>query len=239
MKIHGVMETGNYERTIGMIVPHQQEMIRVALGFLPRNAKNILELGCGTGILTERILIACPGAGITGLDISEDMLDVAGKKPGLAGVRFITRDIRKSWPDTGYDVIITSLCLHHLSGKERIRVAHRAARALNPGGLFICGDIFRAEHDWEEDLLMESWKRAMREAGAGDDVIAGMVAQRTRRLSKLSTISWFRERLAEAGFSSVFVPFVVGFLGLVIGYAPVSRRQDRVERRKGTGARCR
>ena len=215
---HGVMEAGGYDRIISTIVPHQQELIRVALAYLPTDSAGILELGCGTGILTEKLLDACPGAAVTGLDISDEMLDIARNKPGLCGASFITRDIRRAWPGRGYDAIVSSLCLHHLSPREREKVIHRAARALRPSGRFICGDIFRAEHDWEERLLTGAWERAMRDAGAGEDVISGMLAQRARRLPKISTIPRFRNQCAQAGFSRVFVPFLAGFVGLVVSF---------------------
>jgi tRNA (cmo5U34)-methyltransferase len=217
---HGVMEAGGYDKIISTVVPHQQELIRIALAYLPPNPADILELGCGTGILTGKLLDACPGAAVTGLDISDEMLDIARNKPGLCGASFITRDIRRAWPGRGYDAIVSSLCLHHLSPREREKVLHRAARALRPGGRFICGDIFRAEHDWEERLLTGAWERAMRDTGAGENVISGMLAQRSHRLPELSTIPRFRKQCASAGFPRVHVPYIAGFLGLVIGFAP-------------------
>jgi tRNA (cmo5U34)-methyltransferase len=215
---HGVMGAQGYDRIIGSIVPRQQELIRAAAAHLPPDAGSVLELGCGTGILTEKIRSACPGAEITGLDISQEMLDMAGKKPGLDGVRFVARDIRTTWPERHYDVIITSLCLHHVSRDERAGILQRAAWALAPEGRFICGDIFRAEDDDGEQRLMEAWRCDMKNAGAPDDVIAGMIAQRTRRMPELTPVSWFRDQLEAAGFSPVLVPFSAGFVGLVVGY---------------------
>jgi hypothetical protein len=50
---HGVMDADGYDTVISTIVPHQREMIRMALCFLPTGAPRILELGCGTWRLND------------------------------------------------------------------------------------------------------------------------------------------------------------------------------------------
>jgi len=216
-RIHGVTVPEAYDHLIGRIVPSQPLLLRTALDYLPPSPEHILELGCGTGILTGLIRGVCPSSAITALDLDPGMLAIAGAKPELAGVRFIAGDLRDPWPGDSSDVIITALCLHHVSREERTDVVARAARQLGPGGRFICGDIFRAEQAWEEELFTESWRRAMAREGAPGDVIEGMVRQRADRMPHLSTVSWFRDRLREAGFSRVVVPFTAGFVALVVG----------------------
>ena len=48
---HGVMDAD--DTVISTIVPHQREMIRMALCFLPKDAPRVLELGCGTWRLND------------------------------------------------------------------------------------------------------------------------------------------------------------------------------------------
>lgn len=98
-------------------------------------------------------------------------------------------------------------------------VARRALQALSPGGRFICGDIFRAGDDREEQMQREIWCRGMKRGGASDDVIRGMVAQREKHISTFTTVSEFREILVESGFGRAAVPFTSGFVGLVVGFA--------------------
>jgi hypothetical protein len=111
-------------------------------------------------------------------------------------------------------------------------VARRAARALASDGRFICGDIFRAREDWEERLLMEIWCRGMKQRGASDDIIRGMVAQRAQHLPSFTTAGEFRDILLKSGFGRAGIPFTSGFVGLVVGFsrgndgAPLNRRKD-------------
>ena len=216
-RIHGVTVPEAYDHLIGRIVPSQPLLLQTALDYLPPSPELVLELGCGTGILTGLLRAACPNCALTALDIDPEMLAIAAAKPELEGVRFIAGDLRDPWPGECSDVIITALCLHHVSLAERSEVAERAARLLRPGGRFICADIFRAEQEWEEELLTESWRRAMAREGAPGDVIEGMILQRANRMPHLSTVSWFQDRLREAGFSCVVVPFTAGFVALVVG----------------------
>lgn len=217
-RVHGVMNAEQYDHLILSIVPSQPMLLSTIVDYLPPGSRNILELGCGTGILTGMVREACPDAKITGIDLSPEMLTLTSAKPELGGVRFLAQDLRDAWPAERYDAIITSLCLHHILPEERVMVARRAARALVPGGRFICGDIFGMEHAWEEQVLREIWRRGMRQGGAADEVIAGMIAQREKHMPTFTTTSWFRDMLIEAGFSRAMVPFTSGFVGLVVGF---------------------
>jgi ubiquinone/menaquinone biosynthesis C-methylase UbiE len=214
------MDADQYDGLIGNIVPGQALLLSTMIDYLPAHSMKILELGCGTGILTGMIRDRCPDAEITGIDLLPEMLDVASAKPSLEGVRFLARDLRDAWPQKRYDAIVTSLCLHHVPYEDRSMVARRAALTLAPHGRFICGDIFRAEHDWEERLLMETWCRGMKEGGASDDIIRGMIGQRVQHLPTFTTVAGFRDMVVRSGFGRAVIPFTSGFVGLVVGFTP-------------------
>lgn len=215
-----VMDADQYDGLIGSIVPGQALLLSSIIDYLPPDPVKILELGCGTGILTGMILDRYPDAEITAIDLSAEMLAMASAKSSLGGVRFLERDLRDPWPQKRFDAVVTSLCLHHVPYQDRVTVARRAARTLAADGRFICGDIFRAEQDWEERLLMEIWCRGMKEGGASDDVIRGMIAQRAKHLPTFTTVGAFRDMLVKSGFDRAVIPFISGFVGLVVGFSP-------------------
>lgn len=216
---HGVMDAEEYDRLIRAVVPAQPLLLATIVDYLPPDPRRILEIGCGTGILTAMVREEYPGAEIIGIDLSPEMLKMAAAKPELEGVRFLAQDLRDAWPEGRYDAIITSLCLHHVSREDRVTVACRALRVLSPGGRFICGDIFRAEHDWEEEIQREIWCRGMKRRGASNDVVRGMVAQREANMPTFTTVSEFRDMLVESGFERAVAPFTSGSVGLVVGFA--------------------
>mgnify|MGYP005835234165 CR=1 FL=1 len=220
---HAVMDAEEYDRLIRAVVPVQPFLLAAIIDYLPLRPKRVLELGCGTGVLTAMVRQECPGAEITGIDLSPEMLCMAAAKPELRRVRLLAQDLRDAWPVGRYDAIVTSLCLHHVSREDRFAVVRRALGALSPGGRFICGDIFRAEDAREEEMQREIWCRGMKRRGAPDDVIRGMVAQREKNMPAFTTVPEFRDMLTASGFDRAVVPFTAGFVGLVVGFAGESQ----------------
>ncbi len=80
-----------------------------------------------------------PRAELVCVDLSGEMLDVARSKRQLEGATFIQGDFRKAWPAERFDVVISSLCVHHIAPEERSSVARRAAGCLVPGGASSAG----------------------------------------------------------------------------------------------------
>ncbi|MDR1339918.1 MAG: class I SAM-dependent methyltransferase [Prevotellaceae bacterium] len=96
----------------------------------------VLEIGCGTGIFTEKVYSATH-AGITAIDVSPALLEQAGKMPG---VKFLVEDAMSlSFKDNTFDVIYGSSVLHHLDMptalSEFYRVLRPAANKGKPGKL--------------------------------------------------------------------------------------------------------
>ncbi|WP_241562499.1 class I SAM-dependent methyltransferase [Streptomyces hoynatensis] len=97
----------------------------------------LLDLGCGTG--KSALGLSRRGFGVTGVDLSPEMLAAARAKEGAGEVRFVRGDVR-ALPDLGpFDVVTTmGEPFTHLAGEEELAAAFRgAARALVPGGLFV------------------------------------------------------------------------------------------------------
>ncbi|MBD1372537.1 malonyl-ACP O-methyltransferase BioC [Hazenella sp. IB182357] len=71
--------------------------------------RKILEIGCGTGVMTEMLVRAFPLAQITALDLADQMIAEAKCKPALRDVTFITADAEQ-WAgnETEYDVILSN-----------------------------------------------------------------------------------------------------------------------------------
>lgn len=97
----------------------------------PRPGETILDLGCGTGELTQQIADA--GADVLGLDLSPAMLEQARRQhPGLTFVHGDARDFALAEP---VDAIFSNAALHWI--KEPAAVLACVAQALKPGGRFV------------------------------------------------------------------------------------------------------
>lgn len=218
--VHHPMDVACYDTVIRQVVPDHDLLLSHICASLPAGCRNILELGCGTGLLTGRLRESCPGARICAVDISPRMVEVASQKEELRTVTFLVRDIRDSWPEGPFDAVVSSLCLHHLSSGERETIATRSFHALAPGGRFVCGDIFRAESPDVEQILCSMWVQKMHRAGASPSLIEAMLRERTGRLPLLSTIRQFSLMMERVGFSPVFLPCIACFVSLAVGIIP-------------------
>jgi SAM-dependent methyltransferase len=101
--------------------------------------RTILDLGCGTG--GHALPLAKRGYLVTGVDLSEHMLERARQKAAEAGlnIRFHQGDIRTIKLDRTFDAVIAMFAvISYQTGNEDLGAAFRTARRhLEPGGLFV------------------------------------------------------------------------------------------------------
>lgn len=101
--------------------------------------KQILEIGCGTGLNTQ--YLAQNAGQVVGLDISEEMLEVARQRISNKNARFMVGDITKAWDfkNKAFDLIVANLVLEHI--EELSHVFREAYRILNPGGTLYLAEL--------------------------------------------------------------------------------------------------
>ncbi len=117
--------------------------------------RNVLEIGCGTGALTQRLVER--GATVTALDQNPEMLEQARARlldapPGAVSWIERTASEIDALPEAGFDAIVASLCLSEMSGSERGFVLRAALQRLRPGGVLAAGDEVRPRHLWQRVL---------------------------------------------------------------------------------------
>ncbi len=97
----------------------------------PRPGERILDLGCGTGQLTQRI--AAAGAEVVGMD--RDPAMIAAAQANYPGLTFVTGDATGFIFDQPFDAIFSNAALHWIRPPEQ--AAASIARALRPGGRLV------------------------------------------------------------------------------------------------------
>ena len=101
---------------------------------VPLDGKNVLDIGCGGGILSESLAQA--NASVTGIDLAENALETArehGKKSGLA-IRYLAvsaEEFAKQEPEQ-YDVITCMELLEHVPDPGSI--VNACSKLVKPGG---------------------------------------------------------------------------------------------------------
>lgn len=124
--------------------PQQQAMRRVFLADVPfPEHARVLEIGCGTGVLT-RVLARWPGVGsVVGVDPAASFLDKARTLAvDLPNVTFQEADGRRlPFDDATFDVVVFDSVLSHVPGPEGALA--EAARVLRPEG---CLAVFDGDY---------------------------------------------------------------------------------------------
>lgn len=118
-------------------------------GLLPPDTRTLLDVACGTGLVTRRL--ASAGLRVTGVDAAHNMARLAtGRLPG-AIVRGDSRQL--PFPDASFDAVSAVWLLHLLSGAEEVTaVVAEWARVLRPGGVFVTTVDKAAAHDVGSDI---------------------------------------------------------------------------------------
>jgi SAM-dependent methyltransferase len=95
----------------------------------PQPGEAVLDLGCGDGVLTQKIVAA--GAAVEGIDADAAMVAVARGR----GVDARLMDARALEAEARYDAVFSNATLHWIRPPEL--VVANVARALKPGGRFV------------------------------------------------------------------------------------------------------
>jgi len=93
----------------------------------------VVDLGCGEGALTASLAQRWPGAAVTGVDSSPEMLAAAAAHAVDGRVGFTLGDVRDWAPDGPVDVLVSNAVLHWVPGHDALLA--RWAGWLSPGGV--------------------------------------------------------------------------------------------------------
>jgi len=102
--------------------------------------KTILDAGCGEGYLTR--LLDAKGAQVTGLDISEEMVNQANEADRAEGItepRFLAGDVLKlpEYIDHQVDIVVSSMVFPYFDRDKIDQAINGMIEVLNPGGIMI------------------------------------------------------------------------------------------------------
>lgn len=112
-------------------------------------AKEILELGIGTGETARRVLRGRPDARLTAIDSSPEMLERARER--IPGATLALARLEDPLPAGPFDLVVSALAVHHLDGAGKRDLFGRVFEVTRPGGLFVVADVVVPER--AEDVV--------------------------------------------------------------------------------------
>ncbi|MGB2695750.1 MAG: methyltransferase domain-containing protein [Dehalococcoidia bacterium] len=162
--------------------PAYEAMLAEVERCLPERAQHVLELGCGTGALTVRLVRRYPAADIVAVDGASEMLAIARQRLEETQVSQVTLAVRSfedlELADRSFDLIASNMSLHHV--EEKVALYGRLRRALAPGGIFVLGDELLAEVPYMQQRNWDGWLDFARGNGVTEAKIAETISHMER-----------------------------------------------------------
>ncbi|BAY89262.1 MULTISPECIES: class I SAM-dependent methyltransferase [unclassified Tolypothrix] len=214
--------TADFDTGIRQLLPRYDEMLEVITRCLPSTTLRVLELGCGTGELSLKILQRCPNAQVIALDYSPRMLQFAQSKIVTAGYQNRWSCVQADFGEWAnnpekfaagkeFDACVSSLAIHHLQDEMKFKLFQQIAASLSPNGCFWNADPILPE----SPALVEVYKAAREEwanqqgktlaevrAKVGTTTTQGYSSQ-----DQLASVDAHLQMLRQAGFLTVAVPW--------------------------------
>ncbi len=171
------MFASEYDEWIDKACPFYHEAMDTLMQAAPPNVHFILELGCGTGNLSKLLLEAYPKATMTVVDVATNMLAITKEK--LSGysqqVHFVESYFEKFHSEYKYDLIASSLAIHHLEGKQKDHFFDKAYTMLHSGGALILMDKVEGALPEYKKMNHDAWMATMHANGLSEEKIASVL----------------------------------------------------------------
>ncbi|MCA8995688.1 MAG: methyltransferase domain-containing protein [Planctomycetaceae bacterium] len=215
--------TADYTAAIERCFPRYREMFWAIFEYLPeRRFERILELGSGTGNLSVVIHEQFPDAHLTCVDCSGESLDVCRERLGKGNIEIQLADFRElEFPAETFDLITSSIAIHHLTSDEKQVLLQHCWSWLRPGGILTFADQFRGETDDLYTRHIENWKAISLAAGATEQEFA-MWMEHQREHDHHDPLRDHFAWLSDAGFESIDCVWRYLLWGVVQARKPVS-----------------
>jgi len=196
----------DYDGLRRTLIPCFDDFYKTAVEIVPfeRTALlKVLDLGAGTGLYSGMLQATFPYTEFTLLDLAAEMLDQAqlrfssmGKSPRILIGDYVNTDFLGP-----YDLIISSLSIHHLEDSDKEHLYRRIYLALKPGGMFINADQVLGKTPELERLYRQNWLDSVRTLGISDEqLLAALQRMEYDRMTPLDNqLAW----LEAAGFQDV------------------------------------
>jgi tRNA (cmo5U34)-methyltransferase len=199
------LETG---QSATVDAPLAMALVARAAAATTPHARHVLDVGCGAGNYTLKLLEQVPNLNVTLIDLSQPMLDRARGRVSRATAGDITTiqgDIREvRLPDSQFDVVLAAAVLHHLrtdaEWREVFAVFHRALR---PDGSIWIFDLIESSIPAVQRLMQEQYGEYLtqfKDEAYRDQVFSYVEKEDTPR-----PLMFQLDLLREVGFSQVEV----------------------------------
>ncbi|MEX0786998.1 MAG: class I SAM-dependent methyltransferase [Dehalococcoidia bacterium] len=187
-------------------MPVYDEMLNAVMACLVDGARDVVELGCGTGALTVRLAQRFPAAAITALDASPKMVDIArGRLEAARAAERVTLRVglfeEIDLAGGSCDLIASNMSVHHVLDKQPVYTKLR--EALRSGGMLVLGDEVQSVLPHIEERFWNDWLEFARRPGGLTEPEVAEIIRHVDEIDYYETLPRQIELLSLAGFREV------------------------------------
>lgn len=154
-----------YQQIAPVAVPARAEQLATLLTLIPfgrQDTFSAVEIGSGEGILSTVLLTCFPNATLTALDGSEEMRTTTQQRLAEFGQRGQVEPfelISSNWYHhlQNTDCVLSSLCLHHLSGEEKHSLFNTIHSRLSTNGALLIADLVDPQRAEAQEMFAATW----------------------------------------------------------------------------------
>jgi len=195
-----IWNASEYDLSRRRLIPCYDLFYATAADLAARTVRNIsspaiLDLGAGTGLMSEFVMQRVGAASLYLLDESTDMTAKALVRLEQFKPTLFIQSMTEPLPALQFHAIVSSVAIHHLPHDEKYKLFERIFQALAPGGVFVNAEQILGESAWHEDLYEEMHLGGARALGSDEEEIRA--AKERMAYDKCATlvdqISWLKE----------------------------------------------
>lgn len=187
-----------------------QEAYQYMATLIPKSASKLLDLGCGTGLELDEIFKVNKDVEVTGIDLTQSMLDkLKSKHPDRALNLICGSYFDVPLGKDCFDCAISFQTLHHFSHEMKLTLYKRIHRSLKSNGLYIECD-YMVEKQSEEDFYFKEKERLCKAQSLSDDAFY--------HYDTPCTITNQIKLLSQAGYKNIRQIFRIENTTMLIAY---------------------
>ena len=226
-----------------VMIPTRDEMGQAMLDLIPaasEDAFTAVEIGCGSGWLSETLLTRYPNARVIAIDGSPTMLGRAAEWLTPFGSRaqlLLGRLEERDWLDRLEQPVrcfLSSLTLHHLDGPGKANLFADLYQRLEPGGALCYADIVEPASGWARQHMARAWTEAVCRRSLAftgkTETFDFFVKEQWNiydypdpEVDKPSPLTSLIQWLSAAGFGQIDVPWAMAGHVVIVAYRPEMR----------------
>lgn len=136
---------------------------------IPNSCKKLLDLGCGTGLELREIFKKFPDLKVTGIDLTQSMLDKLKLNFPDKNIKLICGSyFDVPFGEKIFDCAISFQTMHHFTHESKINLYKKIHKALTSNGMYIECD-YVAKDQAEEDYFFSKLTKICKEQNINDN----------------------------------------------------------------------